>query len=217
MLPVRLTAQVYRSCFVSPEQRPDQKNSDIFEGAATFKKLRRRIYEMSAKVFQQIVWPARQKFYRFALRMLGSEEEARDVVQDALAKTWERKEELHAIRNPEAWTMTVTRNLSLDRIKAKRNHDLPLEAGMHTPAAVPDPLRQTESKETLSTIHAHIDQLPEKQKTVMQLREVEGYSYQEIAEVLKIDLNMVKTHLYRARQSLRKSLQHVDAYGIKTN
>ena len=172
---------------------------------------------MSAQVFQQIVWPARQKFFRFALRMLGSEEEARDVVQDALIKIWERKDELKAIRNPEAWTMTVTRNLSLDRIKAKRNQDLPLEAGMHKPAAVPDPLKQTEGNELMHTITALIDQLPEKQKAVMQLREVEGYSYQEIADALEIDLNMVKTHLHRARQSLRKSLQHVDAYGIKTN
>lgn len=172
---------------------------------------------MSARIFENNVWPARQKLFRFALRYLGSEEEARDVVQDAMIKIWERKDYLSQVNNPEAWSMTITKNLSLDRLRAKRNLDLPLEAGLHKPAAVPDPHKQAVGNETLKSIHALINALPEKQKAVMHLREVEGFSYQEIADSLEIDLNMVKTHLHRARQSLRKSLQHVDAYGIHTH
>jgi RNA polymerase sigma-70 factor (ECF subfamily) len=64
--------------------------------------------------------PVKPKLLRFAYRLLGNEEDAKDIIQDALLKVWHHKERMHELQNLEAWCMRITRNLALDRIKSKK-------------------------------------------------------------------------------------------------
>ena len=162
--------------------------------------------------FKYHVLPVKDKLYRFALRFLRNEAEAQDVVQDVLIKAWHQRDELH---NAEAWCMRLTRNLSLNKLKSghrSRTEGLAEDDRYASHAA--SPYAQTETQDAMSHVRALLRKLPMKQQHVLELRDVEGYSYQEISEVLEMDLNQVKVNLFRARQTLRKQLTHLDAYGI---
>ena len=72
---------------------------------------------MDLDAFENRVLPAKNKLFRFALRFLGDEEEAKDIVQEVFMRVWNARDQMHAIENWEAWCMRITRNLSHDRIR----------------------------------------------------------------------------------------------------
>ncbi len=165
---------------------------------------------MQKEEFIREVMVHKQKLFRFALSYLGQAEEASDVVQDVLLRLWETRAKLLALRSIEAWSMTLVRNSCLDRLK-RSEHKL----RVYSPAAdylrqQPDqgsnPAQALLQKETEALISAALDQLPEKQRAAFQLRDVQGYSYLEISEILSIDMNQVKVNIFRARKALREAL-----------
>lgn len=164
--------------------------------------------------FHQRVLPVQHKLYRFALRILGSTQEAEDVVQEVLMRVWQRRTEMQGWHNMEAWCMRMAKNLSLDQLKSghrrftDERETLPDTA---SDAQTPDLL--AEQGEMMAHIHRLIAALPEKQRMVIQLRDIEDYSYQEIAEILEISLDQVKVNLFRARKQLRTQLQLTESYG----
>lgn len=162
--------------------------------------------------FNQVL-PVRNKLYRFALRILGSVEEAEDVVQEVLIKVWDRKQELAPLQNAEAWCMRVTKNLSLDRLKAHgTRYAAPLEAAEKiSTGETPD--LTTERRDLLAHIHQIIQQLPEKQRMIIQLRDIEGYTYKEIAAILELSVDQVKVSLFRARKTIKTQMERKEAYG----
>lgn len=164
--------------------------------------------------FQKSVLPVQDKLYRFALRILGSAEDAEDVVQDVLMKIWNQGSDLGEKVNVEAWCMRMAKNLSLDRLKSghrRFQQQMEVLPEAHDPQLTPD--RITEQAELMKRIHQLIAQLPEKQRMVIQLRDIEGHSYQEIADMIEISLDQVKVNLFRARKQLRKQLQLTESYG----
>jgi RNA polymerase sigma-70 factor (family 1) len=170
---------------------------------------------MNAEAFQNAVLPVKNKLFRFALNFLGDEEEAKDVVQEVFIRVWNGRERLNEIQNWEAWCMTITRNLSLDRIRTMtRKQTQPLEKTFHVKLNDQTPHESTESQESMQRINELISALPEKQRQVMHLRDVEGYSYNEISDILEIDLNQVKVNLFRARNAVREKLVKINAYGL---
>lgn len=170
---------------------------------------------MDLKAFENRVLPSKNKLYRFALRLLGNSEEAEDVVQDVLVKVWKGRANMHQINNWEAWCMRLTRNLSLDRLRAQqRKATDSMTIGFEVKQEGPSPLEKTELIESMQHVSKMIAALPEKQRQVMHLRDVEGYSYNEIGEILEIDLNQVKVNLFRARSAVREKLVKMNAYGL---
>lgn len=161
---------------------------------------------MTTREFQHTIAPIKDKLYRFALRMLDNIPEAQDVVQEVLIKLWQQRERVSQIANVEAWTMRMTRNMSIDKMRNKhwRSEDVSGIVQFAEPAATPDV--ETEQADTMKIISSMIAQLPEKQANVMHLRDIEGYSYQEIADTLQLPLNQVKVNLFRARKSVREQL-----------
>jgi RNA polymerase sigma factor (sigma-70 family) len=161
-------------------------------------------------LFQQQILPVRDKLYRFALRITGSTHEAEDVVQDVLTKAWRTTEELDqaaSIQNWEAWCMTLTRNRSLDRNRARNiRRSSPIEASYDTFADPSNPAATTEHRDMLAHVRQLMQQLPEKQRLVMHLRDVEEMTYEEIAETLDISLDQVKVNIHRARKYIRTAL-----------
>ena len=164
--------------------------------------------------FHQRVLPVRDKLYRFAHRLLGSSEEAEDVVQEVLIKVWNKGQDMQEYLNMEAWCMRLTKNLSLDKIRTRKIQVAPTEAEQAWDFREVCPEHLLEIKEQLEEVHAVIASLPEKQKMVIQLRDIEGYSYQEISQILEIPMNQVKVNLHRARKQVKQQLIEKEHYGL---
>ena len=153
--------------------------------------------------------------YRFAQRLLKDEEEAKDIVQEAMIRVWNKRDEMHTYLNMEAWCMRIVRNLSLDRIKSKQYNSDSLDTTYNLSAPGANPEQKTEIDNTMENIHNFIASLPDKQRQIMQLRDIEGFSYKEIGDILDLDANNVKVNLFRARKSVRENLLNINAYGLK--
>jgi RNA polymerase sigma factor (sigma-70 family) len=170
---------------------------------------------MNHEVFENRVLPAKNKLFRFALRFLGNEEEAKDIVQEVFIKVWNGRNQMEEVQNWEAWCMRITKNLSLDRIRVMtRRQTQPIEQTFDLHLQMPTPHESAEIGERMQKINHMIEALPDKQRQVIHLRDVEGYSYQEISEILEIDLNQVKVNLFRARTAVREKMMKIDAYGL---
>ena len=172
---------------------------------------------MSLKLFSEQVLACQQKLYRFALRMLGSTEEAEDVVQETLMVLWDKRQDLNKLVNIEAWSMRVVKNRSLDRIKYRQKREYSQVDDINVAGEAPTPDRQAEVSDQMHFMQSIINQLPDNQKMIIQLREVEGYSYQEIADMLELNLSQVKVYLFRARQKIKEQLMKREAFGLKGN
>ncbi len=170
---------------------------------------------MHLKEFQNRVLPVKNKIYRFALRMLTDEQDAKDVVQEVLLKIWNKREEMHLYQNMEAWCMTITKNMCLDKFRMNNRRTIqPLDAHFEISDQSGGPQSITETNDMMKRIMQIINSLPEKQKMVVQLRDIEGYTYQEISEMLEMDMNQVKVNLFRARKTLKEKLINSEAYGL---
>lgn len=170
---------------------------------------------MNIESFQNRVLPAKNKLFRFALKFLGNEEEAKDVVQEVFIRVWNGRDQMGEVQNWEAWCMRITRNLSLDRIRSlTRKNTQPIEETFDVRHDALSPHESTEMHESMQRISQFIALLPEKQRQIIHLRDVEGYSYNEICEILELDMNQVKVNLFRARNAVREKLTKINAYGL---
>ncbi len=149
--------------------------------------------------------------YRYALHIVKDTMTAEDVVQEVTVKVWKKQKELTAISNFEAWCMTVTRNLSLDKIRKRKKHLDSLDDHYDIADQSMTPYRALQSENTMDIIRSAIESLPEAQQQMIHLREIEGYSYQEIVEITGFKLDKVKVYLHRARIALRSKLLKIYA------
>ena len=147
----------------------------------------------------------RPKLYRFALSLTKRTDEAEDVVQDVGVKLWERRDELSAIRNVEAYAMSAIRNRCLDYSRSPQNRMDELTDDYDT-VHEQTPYKALEQADMAAFVRRLIDRLPEQQKMVMRLRDVEGYELDEIAEILEMNEGAVRANLSRARQKIRDEL-----------
>ena len=165
--------------------------------------------------FRNDVLPLKNELFRLALRITLNRAEAEDIVQDTLIKVWNRRHEWENIDSIEAFSLTVCRNLSLDRIKKKENNNDSLEdVKVAEPLASSNPQDQMIEEDKISLVKQIVDALPEKQRSCMQLRDFEGKSYKEIAEILEISEEQVKVNIFRARQTVKQKYLKLDNYGL---
>ncbi len=170
---------------------------------------------MNLEAFQNRVLPSKNKLFRFAFRMLGSSEEAKDVVQEVLIKVWNGREQMTEVQNMEAWCMRITKNLSLDKLRSRQRRATDsIDEGFEIRHEALSPHENTELNESMLRINQLIAALPEKQRQVIHLRDIEGYSYNEICEMLELDMSQVKVSLFRARNAVREKLVKMNAYGL---
>ena len=154
------------------------------------------------------------KLYRFAHKMLNDSERAKDAVQDVCMKLWRQRDQLHAIENLEAWCMRLIKNRCIDLLRSPANKVDNLDKQNEKRAYGHSPDAFTEQKDTLHRIKSFMKKLPQKQSIVMHLRDVEGMSYQEIADLMDITMPQVKITLFRARKAIRTQLENANAYGL---
>lgn len=172
--------------------------------------------------FRTDILPLKDKLFRMALRITMQREEAEDVVQEVMIKLWNNRENWPNIENIESYAMTVCRNLSLDHLRKKNENTVSFDeadgnmriAGGRSarPVAEPsggNPYEHIFAKEQLRMVYELMQQLPEKQRTCMQLRDFEGKNYKEIASIMGITEDQVKINIYRARNFIKKSCTQV--------
>jgi RNA polymerase sigma-70 factor (family 1) len=167
---------------------------------------------MESNEFKIRVLPLGQKLHRFAMSLLKDMHESEDIVQEIFLRLWNMRFKLSEIENIDAFAFRMTRNLCLDRIKAKKPKllDTDNEPGLQeTEAKVPDPENQLIMSDAMQEVHRQIGQLPEQQRMVIMLRDVEGYTYEEVAEAMDMEVNTVRVNLSRARKTIRESMSKI--------
>lgn len=165
--------------------------------------------------FRDDVLPLKNELFRLALRITLNRFEAEDIVQDTLIKVWNRRSDWNDIDSIEAFSLTICRNLSLDRIKKKENNNDSLEDVKGAePLASSNPQDRMIQVDRVGLIKQIVDSLPEKQRSCMQLRDFEGKSYKEIATILDITEEQVKVNIFRARQAVKHKYMKLDNYGL---
>lgn len=162
---------------------------------------------MSLEVFKGRILPMKDKLFRFAFRLLQDIQEAEDAVQDVFAGVWAKRAEWPQWKSVEAYCMTATRNSCLDRLRRRRVPTLQETSAHQLTSPDNDPHEKMTSKEMIQRIRQCMDALPQQQQWVIRLREMEGFSYNEIAEVLDITLDQVKINLFRGRNAIRQMIQ----------
>lgn len=170
---------------------------------------------MSVETFKQHVLPLKDKLFRFALHLLQNVQEAEDAVQDVMAGIWARRAEWPQWNSIPAYCMTATRNNCLDRLRRRRINAVPAETAIRLKTPDGDPYEQVTSKETIARIRQCMDALPPNQQQVVRLREMEGFSYNEIAEVLDMSLEQVKINLHRGRNAIKKTINKQEGFEWK--
>jgi RNA polymerase sigma-70 factor (family 1) len=165
------------------------------------------------------VLPVSKKVLRFATHFLKDEDEARDVVQDVFLKLWQKREELDQVENMEAFAMRMTRNRCLDIIRASRTVHMDAETDRQLKQVSIDVHSKIELSEAASQVKQLIARLPDLQRQVMELRDIEQMEYEEIAEVTGLQVNAIRVNLSRARKKVRDEYLKMNSdenHGSKT-
>lgn len=179
-------------------------------------RLIRDIRRGEADAFETLVREHQTRVYNIALRMTGNPDDALDISQETFLKAWRTLGRFRGECGLGSWLYRIASNLSIDLLrKAKRRQaeklvylDDPGEDGrpMELPDVSGDPQALLERAETRRAVWECLDELPEEQKLILVLRDVNGLSYEEIGETLELELGTVKSRLFRARAKLANLL-----------
>lgn len=149
--------------------------------------------------FEELVRRHQTSAYRVALRLLGSPAEAEDAAQEAFVQAWRGLPAFRGESSVSTWLYRIVTNRCLNLIAARRAHE-PLSEQHEAPA--PGPQRATETLDAMAALKSAVLNLTPEQRAPLVLRELEGRTYDEIAEILEISVPAVKGRLNRARLEL---------------
>ena len=168
---------------------------------------------MNQSDFLKAVLPFKDKVFRLAKRLLVSTEEAEDATQELYFKLWKNKEKIGNYKNVEAFAMTMTKNYCFDRLKSKQASNLTL---VHSNYKEKDTSleKKVEHNDSVNQVHKLIENLPEQQKIIIQLRDIEQYDFDEICKMVDMKPTAVRVALSRARKTIRQELIKKHNYGV---
>ena len=163
---------------------------------------------MKSSEFKLLVMPHSSRLYRMAFRLMNNREEAEDIVQEVYVKLWGMRNELNNYNSIEALAVRITRNLCLDKLRRRKVNQNAMKAEqmkeeMHSVT----PAEQLEQKEEAELIHTLIAALPEPQRSLVHLRHLEGKEYEEISEMVNMNVNAIRVSISRARKQMREMLE----------
>ena len=169
------------------------------------------MYEIS---FQEHILPLKDKLFRLALRITLNRAEAEDVVQETMIRVWSKRTEWGNLESIEAYCLTVAKRLAIDKSELKDAQNETLTSETESLQQVSSPHDCLVKKERIALLNQLIAQLPIKQRVLIQLRDIEGKSYKEIAVLMSMTEEQVKVTLFRARQKLKQQFIDIDNYGL---
>lgn len=155
----------------------------------------------------QLLHTLETPMYRTAYYMLGNEQDALDVTQEALMKVYQNIGHFKREAKVTTWAQRIVHNVSIDYMR-KRKSAISIDQHEHVlnESGRNDVEEQMEQKMVSEDIQEAVGKLPEHFRQVVVLRFIHDYSYQEIVEAMDLPLNTIKSHLFRARQQLKKLL-----------
>jgi RNA polymerase sigma-70 factor (ECF subfamily) len=156
--------------------------------------------------FIETILPLKHKLFRKAFFLTKSLVESEDIVQDVMITLWDKRATWENIKNVEVYAMVLTKNRALDRVKRKsgRNQSIDAAAESKSTSIDTNPLETMILNDERKLVWYIIEQLPEYQRELIILRELEGHSYQGMARILQTTEAQVKINLYRARQKVKE-------------
>ena len=165
--------------------------------------------------FKNDILPLKNQLFRLALRITMNRAEAEDIVQETLIKVWNKRGQWDEIASMEAFCFTICRNKALDGIKKQRAHGVPLEEQTHSTSPQHyNPYDDIIRKNRLDLVKKIVAELPERQRSCMQLRDFEGKTYKDISLLLELTEEQVKINIYRARQTVKQRFLELENYGL---
>ena len=160
---------------------------------------------MKTKEYNKAVESFSGQLYRFSVKMMKNQDDANDIVQDSFMKLWENKSKIE-FKKAKSWLFTTAYNGSINNLK-KQNRSVSIETtNYNEPYCINE-----EDYKLKELINKSIDTLPTIQKSILLLRDLEGYSYKEIGEILKLKESQVKVYLFRGRKMIKNQLTAVKA------
>ncbi len=168
---------------------------------------------MNQKDFLNIVMPFKDKVYRLAKRLLVSGDEAEDATQELYFKLWKNREKIDTYDNVEAYAMRMTKNYCLDQLKSKRASNLKLIHSNYKDENI-SLQKEVEINDEVNIVKELMEDLSEKQRMIVQLRDIENYDFEEIGKILNMEPTAIRVALSRARKALREKLIKKQRYGI---
>ena len=160
-----------------------------------------------------MVNPFKDKVFRMAKRLLVSTEEAEDATQEVLVKLWNKSESLDEYKSVEAVAMTMTKNYCLDQLKSKRASNMKIVHNNFTDREA-SLQQKVEDRDTWNWVEKIMNDLPEQQKIIVQMRDIEEMEFEEISKILEMNESAIRTALSRARKTIRENMIKTHHYGI---
>ncbi len=166
---------------------------------------------MKLKEFERVVSESSDRLYGYARYFLGHREEAEDVVQEVYMRLWQHRNEIDPART-NGWLISVTRNLCRDQLRRRK-----VRSSVDVDSAVVEEMAgsevATDAGAASSLFRGMLDsalrKLPDPQRSIVILREIQGLSYREIGDALELPMTTVKVYLHRGRRALRHELSRV--------
>ena len=183
------------------------------------KEIIEKIQAGDQKAFSELVEQHQQYAFSLAFRILCDEEEAKDVVQDSFIKVWKNMGTYNINVKFTTWLYRIITNTAIDRMRSmKRRNQVRIDevTGLLSKMNDGDIVVELDNRETGRLIRLIADQLPEKQRMVFLLRDIQGLETEEIVEVLKQPAESIKSNLHHARKSVREKLKSLTAFERRT-
>ena len=156
--------------------------------------------------FKNIVADNKNLIYNQALYFTANREDAEDITQEVLIKLWHNMDKIK--RNSlKAWVLKVTRNLSIDYSRRRKEQPLENKNDLLIDLQA-NPEKEAINADLMEKIMRVINQLPEKMRSIVIMRDIQDLKYRVIAETMKLPLNSVKVYLHRGRKLLLKNLSN---------
>ncbi len=169
---------------------------------------------MNTEQYEALFHKMKDKLYRYAFRFVKDGEVAEDVVQDVMYKLWQKREEADDIENLEAWLMVLTRNRSLDLLRKVKDNHVSVDEAYTVSDQAPVPDKILETADLMTLLQQCLNQLPEKQRSIFHLREIEQMTYEEISQMTGYNLDDVKVSLFRARKHIQRMVSKTNTFGL---
>ncbi|HEX3030181.1 MAG TPA: sigma-70 family RNA polymerase sigma factor [Clostridia bacterium] len=181
------------------------------------KALLKKAKDGDVEAFESLVERYQKKVYNIALRITGNSEDAAEIAQEALIRVFRSLKNFKEESSFSTWIFRITTNLCLDEIRKRKNKqvvyindEIKLDDGevkIQIEDKSPGPEEKAQTNEVRRIVNDAIQSLSEEHRTIIVLRDIEGFSYEEIARIVKCPEGTVKSRINRARQSLKDILK----------
>ena len=169
-----------------------------------------------AAAFNSLMGMHERRMYAVALRMCGNAEDAQDCLQEAMLRVYRAISGFKGQSSFSTWLYRITMNTCLDELRKRKNRPSTSLDGLVDAGETPE--RHTLRREVRQTLQAMISELPEDMRAAVVLRDIQGYSYDEIAEMLDTNVGTIKSRISRGRERLREKIsgrsELFDRYGV---